>query len=107
MLKNFAIQVVPIRIRFLDKLYLPHSIPLFDLFLTRDRRLRILMDLEPNQPLETVLATEAINQLCAMLRNSLRKIRCHTDVQSPTRYVGQDVYAKLFTHKNGFPLSRE
>jgi hypothetical protein len=107
MLEDFVIYVVPIRVRFLDKFYLPQSIPLLELFLTRDRRLRILMDLEPDKPLETVHATKAINQLCAVLRNALREIGGHPDVQGPPWFVRQDIYAKQFVHKNGFPLSRE
>jgi hypothetical protein len=107
MLKDFVIQVVPIWICLFDKRYLPKSIPFLYLFLSRDRRVRILVSFEPDERSKIVFLGKAFDQFLAMLGNSLRKVGGHPDVERAPLPVRKNINAELLAHQNGFPLARE
>ena len=106
-LEYLVVQIAPIRVHLLDQSYFPKPIPFFDLLLTNNRRLGVLMQFVPHQPPQTILSGKACDEFFSMLRDTLRKIRRYSDIERASGPIGQYVDAKLFCHQNGFPPSRE
>src|SRR6478672_3426299 len=78
---DFAVQIVPIRIRFLDQSNLPCTTPLLDLLLTRERRLGAVVLLKPYQRFDAVVHGETGYPTFLVLPHALDKIRRDANIQ--------------------------
>jgi|SRR5579862_6202788 len=77
---SIIVQIIPIRIVFLDQANFPLSIPMFKRFFPNYRRIDLLMDFILDELRYTVVFSKTRKEFIAMLINSFRKIVRHTDV---------------------------
>jgi hypothetical protein len=88
---DFAVQIVPIRIRFLDQSNLPCATPLLDLLLTRYRRLGAVVLLKPYQRFDAVVHGETGYATFLVLPHALDKIRRGANIQRAIPPTREDV----------------
>src|SRR5438128_467848 len=89
---HHVVAVEPIWIVFLDKAYLPITLPLLDVFLPGDRRYRIFVAFEPDKTIDAVPGREPRNRFGFMLINTPHEIIRHANVQSPVLAACEKVY---------------
>src|SRR5207302_412145 len=77
------VEVTPVGIVLLDQSDLPIAPPLLDLFLACDGRYRVIIALEPDEPIDTVSGAESSQQLVFMLVHPTDQIIGHAQIQRP------------------------
>ena len=91
-------QISPIRVPILDELQLGFAIPFLDLLLPHDVRFHGRMNFEPNQVMDTVTSSEAIQLVLAVLGTPLDQFRCHTDVQGAVKATREEIHTRKSFH---------
>jgi hypothetical protein len=77
---NIIVEIAPVRIILLDKLYLPFAIPLLQLLLAQDCRAHGFMQLEIHQYMNLVFLGKSLRHIGLMLADAFNNIACDTDI---------------------------
>src|SRR5262249_44310713 len=85
-------KVVPVRIRFFDKLNLPLAIPFLHLFFPLNGRFGSAELLKVNQTLDAIFSGESGNKFAAMLVNAPHKIIGDADVKGTSNTARKNVH---------------
>lgn len=84
-------EIGPIQILFFDESNFPIPIPLLQLFLSTNGRLRIVEGFDMDKPRHTMLAYELGSQSRAMFFKATRQIACNADVKRAVAFARKNV----------------
>ena len=76
---------------------------LFNCFSRKDRRLGFVVNLVPDQPIDSVPCSESLDHLLSMLHNPLDQVGRDAYVQRATLRAGEDIHAELLFHRTWIP----
>src|ERR1051325_6888401 len=88
---DLGIEVVPVRIAFLNQPNLPVAPPILELLLACDCVGRIIIGLEPYELIDAITRAETADRLALMLVRAADKIVCDAVVKRAVLLAGEDV----------------
>ncbi len=89
-------QINPLRVFRLNQIDLPWTMPIFQLFLSRDRAVHIVEHLKSDKVIHRIFRGISGRQFVAMLAKALDEVRRYADVKRAVRLAGEYVDARLF-----------
>ena len=89
-------QINPLRVFGIDEVDFPRSMPVFQLFLARDRSLHRAENFEMHQPVNRIFGCVAWREMTAMLREgAFEQVRGYSDLKRTVMSAGKNIYARL------------
>ncbi len=78
--------------------------PVFQLFLARNRAFHVAKHLKMNQPVNRVFRRMSGHCAVSVLPDAGEKIGCHANVERPVQLAGKDIdaWVFLFSHRRSF-----
>ena len=81
--EKLVIQIVPIRIESFDQLKLPRSPPFLDAFFAVDRCMDVLVNLKPDEAMNTVALGKAFDDIILVSADPIQELACETGIKRP------------------------
>jgi len=94
-------QIDPLRVFRFDQINFPLAMPVFQLFLSRDRAVHVVEHLKSDKAIHRIFGGIPGRQFVAMLVKALDQVRCYADVQRAVGLAGEYVDAGLFRLSHG------
>ena len=94
-------QIGPLRVFGFDQVDLPLAVPVFQLFLSRDRARHVVEHFKADKTIYRILRRISGRQLVAVLVKALDQVRRYADVQRTVGLAGEYVDAGLFHLSHG------
>lgn len=94
-------QIDPLRVFGFDQIDLPTAVPVFQLFLARDRTGHIVEHFEADKAVYRIFFRKAFDRTRAMLVQALDQVRRYADVKRAVRLAGEYIDAGLFHLSHG------
>lgn len=94
-------QINPLRVFRFNQIDLPRTMPVFQLFLSRDRAGHVVEHFKADKAIYSIFRCISGRQLVAVLVKALDQVRRNADVQRTVGLAGEDVDAGLFHLSHG------
>jgi hypothetical protein len=96
-------EINPVRIFGIYEVDLPSPTPVLQLLLTRNRRFHRAEKFKMHQPVNRIFGSVPWNQVTAMFRKSLQKVRSYADVKRAVKLTRKNINAWLLflSHRLG------
>jgi len=94
-------QINPLRVFGFDQIDLPLTMPVFQLFLARDRAVHVVEHFKADKAIYRIFFRKAFGHTRAVLVQALDQIRGYADVERAVRLAGEYVDAGLFRLSHG------
>lgn len=94
-------QINPLRVFRFNQIDLPLAMPVFQLFLSRDRAVHVVEHLKSDKAIHRIFRGMSGRQFVAMLVKALDQIRRHADIQRAVWLAGEYVDGGLFRLSHG------
>lgn len=94
-------QIHPLRVFRFNQVDLPLAMPVFQLFLSRDRTGHVVEHLKADKAIDRILRRISRTQVVAVLVKALEQVRRYADVERAIGLAGEHVDAGLFHLSHG------
>ena len=98
-------KIRPNRIPFVDQIDLPRPMPIFQLFLARNRTLHVAKHLKMHEAVNAIFGSKTGRRIVSMLPDARHKVGRHSNIQRAIKRAGKDIDARLLFFSHGRSLA--